>query len=258
MDGLVGVLAAVGDLAGGLVSALVTETAFGAGLLTAGAFGPSLPATTFTGAAPWPATAPLRGSALPPPAAPAPVIPPLVAPPLVAPPLVAAPLTAGALVGTALAGGLPEAGLLSPPWLFSLKLDTALWLLAVAFSVLFSLALLWLSPGVVLPFASAERPVASCDGDCGIGSMASPALVVRSNLSLKMFVFSWRAGGGVSPSVSPLSVRRSEGTESLLCSLCRPIRPSFSMAMKFVRTFESGRGDSDGVMDRGARGRGRG
>jgi len=41
--------------------------------------------------------------------------------------------------------------------------------------------------------------------------------------------------------------------ESLLGSRCKPIRPSFSMAMKLVRTLESGRGDSEAATAEGGR-----
>jgi len=55
------------------------------------------------------------------------------------------------------------------------------------------------------------------------------------------------AAGGVTTELSAGALRSDE-MESVLLSLCRPIRPSFSMAMKLVRTLDSGRGDSEAAM----------
>lgn len=77
-------------------------------------------------------------------------------------------------------------------------------------------------------------------------TVVPPALapeLPRSNLSLNRFVFSGKAGG-VCPSAPLLSFRRADSTDSELGSRWRPIRPSFSMAMKLVRIRERGRGDS--------------
>lgn len=88
----------------------------------------------------------------------------------------------------------------------------------------------------------------SVRGDSGIGWPRRLVLgVAPAMLSAKMFVSSFRAGG-VEMSESPLNLRVAEMLESWLFSRWSPILPSFSMAMKFVRTLESGRGDSLAIL----------
>lgn len=85
-------------------------------------------------------------------------------------------------------------------------------------------------------------------GDSGIGwslrlvfASASPFLLSGDELGLSCDVVLDRVGG----SRSPLSFRVDPATlESRLVSLCSPNRPSFSIAMKFVRILEIGLGDS--------------
>ncbi len=93
---------------------------------------------------------------------------------------------------------------------------------------------------------AAGRVGSSRGGDGKIVSIETPALLPRANLSPSVLILSWKAGSETA-STSTLSLRSGVGTDSLLVSLCKPMRPSFSMAMKLVRTLESGRGESEGV-----------
>jgi hypothetical protein len=85
-------------------------------------------------------------------------------------------------------------------------------------------------------------------GDSGIGcslrlvfASASPFLPSGEECGLSYDVVL----DSVGVSRSPLSFRVDPATlESRLVSLCSPIRPSFSIAMKFVRILEIGLGDS--------------
>lgn len=81
-------------------------------------------------------------------------------------------------------------------------------------------------------------------GDSGIGSWTNSLRAAREESS---FILMDDLSGNVdvdSASVSLLR-RRRDTLDSPLWSLCRPMRPSFSMATKLVRTLESGLGDSD-------------
>jgi len=88
------------------------------------------------------------------------------------------------------------------------------------------------------------NPGSGTRGDSGIGWFWRLVIgAAFATASAKIFLFSCLAGG-VGISVSPLSLRVIETLESWLSPRCSPILPSFSIAMKSVRTLESGRGDS--------------
>ena len=97
---------------------------------------------------------------------------------------------------------------------------------------------------------------ASARGDSGIGWSWRLVLAVtlEDKASAKIFLFSGRENGVVWSDSPPLSLRVVETLESWLIPRCRPILPSFSMAMKSVRTLDSGRGDSLPIPERGGRG----
>lgn len=82
-----------------------------------------------------------------------------------------------------------------------------------------------------------------CLGDSGIGCLVRSVLFVTRPISSANTLPFSGAAAGVSPPASLIGLL--ETLDSPLGSRWRPIRPSFSTAMKDVRTFESGRGESD-------------
>lgn len=91
--------------------------------------------------------------------------------------------------------------------------------------------------------------VTACLGDSGIGSLAKfvrNAAAFWAMLSENTSPFS-DTGAGVVDSDSLLCLRSDTDADSRLGSRWRPMRPSFSMATKFNRTLERGRGDCEGV-----------
>jgi hypothetical protein len=89
----------------------------------------------------------------------------------------------------------------------------------------------------------------ACLGDSGMGSLTKFVLNATEFWAMTSVNMSFFSGAGVVFWVSLLNLRLETDTESPLGSRLRPIRPSFSMATKFVRTLDSGRGDSDGLGD---------
>ena len=147
-------------------------------------------------------------------------------------------------------------------WLavFSLLMTTVVgaegWLPAGAAANGASIESLGLAPRA--GFEIAARGVATLAGESETG-VISPRVVegtrfgvcatkigrASSCLGLSSGTPAWDVVGvGTSPSVPALMVRDRVGMESLLVSRWRPTRPSFSTVTKFVRTRESGRGES--------------
>jgi hypothetical protein len=86
-------------------------------------------------------------------------------------------------------------------------------------------------------------------GDSRMGWFCRLVMVIAcAVVSAKIFLFSCM-GAGSERSVSPLSLREVEMLESWLIPRCKPILPSFSIAMKSVRTLERGRGDSPPITE---------
>jgi hypothetical protein len=109
------------------------------------------------------------------------------------------------------------------------------------------------SPTASLAFLIGERgALDSCfaaRGDSGMGWFCRLVMVGACTVgSAEIFLSSWM-GAGNDGSVSPLSLRVVEMLESWLIPRCKPILPSFSIAMKSVRTLERGRGDSPPITE---------
>lgn len=114
----------------------------------------------------------------------------------------------------------------------------------------------WLgaSSGVLKACLGGDLAGVPCLGDSTRGSLVTlifEAAFLDTESANTSFLSAKAAG--VVLSVSLLCRRLDTDSESPLASRRRPIRPSFSMATKLVRTLESGPGDSDGVGDPGGR-----
>jgi hypothetical protein len=141
-----------------------------------------------------------------------------------------------ATLGVALASGAAGFSAASSPGLLKLRgvLDDA-------------------SPAASLVFLEGEEGALESGfadrGDSGIGwfcrlDIVAACAVVSANIFLLSCL-----GADVDRSVSPLSLREVEMLESWLMPRCKPILPSFSIAMKSVRTLERGRGDSPPITE---------